>query len=170
MSSTGFSFVISAIITIFYLDIFFVLFDSFSTQPYPITVVLIWMHMSVWGWHRVYLVPPTLNAFVFVFHMCTFDAIKILSNIIVNENTAVTDCIRCFAIWFRHQPYTLCFVGVKYAMISMKLMMIAVLRRYSVHTDCKLSEIVLKVDLLTKSAGGYPITIRPRHGMRTPVL
>ncbi|KAE9533548.1 hypothetical protein AGLY_009186 [Aphis glycines] len=52
--------------------------------------------------------------------------------------------------------------GVKYAMISMKLMMVAVLRRYSVHTECKMSEIKMQIDLLAKKADGYPITIRPR--------
>lgn len=47
-------------------------------------------------------------------------------------------------------------------MISMKLMVVSLLRRYSVHTDCKLSEIKLKIDLLAKNADGYVITIRPR--------
>lgn len=47
-------------------------------------------------------------------------------------------------------------------MISMKLMMVSVLRRYSVHTDCKMSDIELQIDILAKKAGGYPITIRPR--------
>jgi cytochrome P450 family 4 len=45
----------------------------------------------------------------------------------------------------------------------MKLMMVALLRRYSVHTDSKLSDIKLKIDLLAKKADGYPITIRPRN-------
>ncbi|XP_060848230.1 cytochrome P450 4C1-like isoform X1 [Rhopalosiphum padi] len=54
-------------------------------------------------------------------------------------------------------------LGVKYAMISMKLMMVAVLRRYSVHTECKMSEIEMQIDLLAKKANGYPITIRPRE-------
>ncbi|VVC26885.1 Cytochrome P450,Cytochrome P450, E-class, group IV,Cytochrome P450, conserved site [Cinara cedri] len=53
-------------------------------------------------------------------------------------------------------------LGVKYAMISMKLMMIALLRRYSVHTECKMSGIEMKIDLLAKKDNGYPITIRPR--------
>lgn len=56
-----------------------------------------------------------------------------------------------------------CFpAGVKYAMISMKLMMVAVLRRYSVHTECKLSDIKMEIDLLAKKADGYPVTIRLR--------
>lgn len=62
------------------------------------------------------------------------------------------------------------FSGVKYAMISMKLMMVSVLRRYSVHTDCKMSEIKMQIDFLAKKADGYPITIRPRTRNRTQTL
>lgn len=45
-------------------------------------------------------------------------------------------------------------------------MMVAVLRRYSVHTDCKMSDIEMKIDLLAKKADGYLITVRPRASGR----
>ncbi|VVC43354.1 Cytochrome P450, E-class, group I,Cytochrome P450,Cytochrome P450, conserved site [Cinara cedri] len=53
-------------------------------------------------------------------------------------------------------------IGAKFAMISMKLMVITILRRYSLHTNCTMSEIKMKIDLLAKKANGYPITVRPR--------
>lgn len=48
-------------------------------------------------------------------------------------------------------------------MIAMKLMIVALLRHYSIHTDFNnLADVKLKIDLLAKKANGYPITIRPR--------
>lgn len=47
-------------------------------------------------------------------------------------------------------------------MLSMKVLVSTFLRNYSVHTDVKLSDIKLKLDLLMRSANGYPVTIRPR--------
>jgi len=52
--------------------------------------------------------------------------------------------------------------GSKYAMLSMKVLVSTFLRNYSVHTDIKLSDIKLKLDLLMRSANGYPVTIQPR--------
>ncbi|XP_050423133.1 cytochrome P450 4C1-like [Adelges cooleyi] len=53
-------------------------------------------------------------------------------------------------------------IGSKYAMLSMKVLISTFLRHYSVHTDCKMSDIKLKLDLLMRSVHGYPVTIRPR--------
>lgn len=53
-------------------------------------------------------------------------------------------------------------IGSKYAMLSMKVLVSTFLRNYSVHTDFKLSDIKLKLDLLMRSARGYPVTIRTR--------
>ncbi|XP_001951034.3 cytochrome P450 4C1 [Acyrthosiphon pisum] len=53
-------------------------------------------------------------------------------------------------------------IGSKYAMLSMKVLVSTFLRNYSVHTNVKLSDIKLKLDLLMRSANGYPVTIRPR--------
>ncbi|VVC26884.1 Cytochrome P450,Cytochrome P450, E-class, group IV,Cytochrome P450, conserved site [Cinara cedri] len=54
-------------------------------------------------------------------------------------------------------------IGMKYAMISMKLMVSEVLRNFSVHTDIKLSDVKIKTnDAFTRKVGGYPITILPR--------
>ncbi|KAF0760023.1 cytochrome P450 4C1-like [Aphis craccivora] len=53
-------------------------------------------------------------------------------------------------------------LGSKYAMLSMKVLVSTFLRNYSVHTDIKLSDIKLKLDLLMRSANGYPVTIQPR--------
>ncbi|XP_015366846.1 PREDICTED: cytochrome P450 4g15-like [Diuraphis noxia] len=53
-------------------------------------------------------------------------------------------------------------IGSKYAMLSMKVTLSTFLRYFSVHTDIKLTDIKLKVDLLIRSVHGYPVTIRPR--------
>ncbi|XP_050525046.1 cytochrome P450 4C1-like isoform X2 [Daktulosphaira vitifoliae] len=57
-------------------------------------------------------------------------------------------------------------IGMKYAMLSMKVTLSTFLRNYSVHTNCKMSDIKLKFEVLMKSVYGYPVTIRPR--VRTP--
>ncbi|XP_029343853.1 cytochrome P450 4g15-like [Acyrthosiphon pisum] len=53
-------------------------------------------------------------------------------------------------------------IGSKYAMMSMKVTVSTFLRHFSVHTDIKLTDIKLKIDLLMRSVHGYPVTIRPR--------
>ncbi|XP_050438038.1 cytochrome P450 4C1-like [Adelges cooleyi] len=58
-------------------------------------------------------------------------------------------------------------LGAKYATLSMKLMLVAVLRNYSVHTKVKYSDIELQMDMLAKSAHGYYVTIRPRRPLTT---
>ncbi|CAI6354070.1 unnamed protein product [Macrosiphum euphorbiae] len=61
-------------------------------------------------------------------------------------------------------------IGMKYAMISMKLMISEVLRNFSVHTDIKLSDVRIKMnDAFTRKVGGYPITVRPRDRRPTYV-
>lgn len=57
---------------------------------------------------------------------------------------------------------TIAIAGSKYAMLSMKVLISTFLRNYSVHTDIKISDIKLKLDLLMRSANGYPATIRTR--------
>jgi len=52
--------------------------------------------------------------------------------------------------------------GSKYAMLSMKVAMSTFLRNYSVHTHYTLDDIKLKLDLLLRSANGYPVTIQKR--------
>jgi len=47
-------------------------------------------------------------------------------------------------------------------MLSMKVLVSTFLRNFSVHTDIKLNDIKLKIDLLMRSVNGYPVTIRPR--------
>lgn len=47
-------------------------------------------------------------------------------------------------------------------MLSMKVLISMVLRNYSVHTDFKISDIKLKLDLLMRSVNGYPVTIQKR--------
>jgi len=47
-------------------------------------------------------------------------------------------------------------------MLSMKVLVSTFLRNYSVHTDIKLSDIKLKIDVLLRSSNGYPVTIQPR--------
>lgn len=44
----------------------------------------------------------------------------------------------------------------------MKVTVSTFLRHFSVHTDIKLKDIKLKIDLLMRSVHGYPVTIRPR--------
>jgi len=46
--------------------------------------------------------------------------------------------------------------------MSMKVMLSMFLKNYSVHTNCKLNDIKLKIDLLMRSANGYPVTIQTR--------
>ncbi|XP_025415552.1 cytochrome P450 4C1-like isoform X2 [Sipha flava] len=53
-------------------------------------------------------------------------------------------------------------LGSTYAMLSMKVLVSTFLRNYSVHTDTKLSDIKLKMDILLRSVHGYPVTIRSR--------
>ncbi|XP_050438039.1 cytochrome P450 4C1-like [Adelges cooleyi] len=54
-------------------------------------------------------------------------------------------------------------IGMKYAMMSMKLLLAEVLRNFSVHTDIKLADVKVKIsDGFTRKVGGYPITIRHR--------
>jgi cytochrome P450 family 4 len=53
-------------------------------------------------------------------------------------------------------------IGSKYAMLSMKVTVSTFLRHFSVHTDIKLTDIRLKIDLLMRSVNGYPVTILPR--------
>jgi len=52
--------------------------------------------------------------------------------------------------------------GSKYAMLSMKVLVSTFLRNYSLHTDVKLTDIKLKIDVLLRSSNGYPVTIRQR--------
>ncbi|RZF47741.1 hypothetical protein LSTR_LSTR006005 [Laodelphax striatellus] len=60
-------------------------------------------------------------------------------------------------------------IGAKYAMLSMKTTVSTVLRNYSVHTTIKMEDIKLKVDLLMRSAIGYPVTLKPRVRKPIPV-
>ncbi|CAH1715439.1 unnamed protein product [Aphis gossypii] len=53
-------------------------------------------------------------------------------------------------------------IGSKYAMLSMKVLISTFLRNYSVHTDLKLSDIKLKLDLILRCSNGFPVTIRQR--------
>ncbi|CAH1715441.1 unnamed protein product [Aphis gossypii] len=53
-------------------------------------------------------------------------------------------------------------IGSKYAMLSMKVLISTFLRNYSIHTDMKLTDIKLKIDVLLRSSNGYPVTIRQR--------
>ncbi|KAF0752653.1 cytochrome P450 4C1-like isoform X1, partial [Aphis craccivora] len=53
-------------------------------------------------------------------------------------------------------------IGSKYGMLSLKVLISTFLRNYSVHTDIKLSDIKLKIDVLLRSSNGYPVTIQPR--------
>nr|DAD54391.1 TPA_exp: cytochrome P450 enzyme 8 [Aphis glycines] len=53
-------------------------------------------------------------------------------------------------------------IGSKYAMLSMKVLISTFLRNYSLHTDMKLADIKLKIDVLLRSSNGYPVTIRQR--------
>lgn len=57
--------------------------------------------------------------------------------------------------------------GSKYAMLSMKILISTFLQNFSIHTDTKLSDIKLKLDLLIRSAHGYPVTIRRRDKIPT---
>jgi len=47
-------------------------------------------------------------------------------------------------------------------MLSMKVTVSTFLRHFSVHTDIKLTDVKLKVDLMMRSVHGYPVTILPR--------
>lgn len=47
-------------------------------------------------------------------------------------------------------------------MLSMKVLISTFLRDFSIHTDFKITDIKLKLDLLMRSVHGYPVTIRPR--------
>jgi len=47
-------------------------------------------------------------------------------------------------------------------MLSMKVLVSTFLRNFSVHTDYTFDDIKLKLDLLLRSANGYPVTIRTR--------
>ncbi|XP_050054621.1 cytochrome P450 4C1-like [Aphis gossypii] len=53
-------------------------------------------------------------------------------------------------------------IGSKYAMLSMKVLISTFLRNYSIHTDMKLTDIKLQIDVLLRSSNGYPVTIRQR--------
>ncbi|XP_050530172.1 cytochrome P450 4C1-like [Daktulosphaira vitifoliae] len=54
-------------------------------------------------------------------------------------------------------------LGMKYAMMAMKLLISEVLRNFSIHTDIKLPDIKVKMsDGFIRKIGGYPITIRIR--------
>uniref|UniRef100_A0A2S2Q055 Cytochrome p450 n=1 Tax=Sipha flava TaxID=143950 RepID=A0A2S2Q055_9HEMI len=53
-------------------------------------------------------------------------------------------------------------LGSKYAMLSMKILISTFLQNFSVYTDTKISDIKFKLDLLMRSANGYPVTIRRR--------
>ncbi|XP_022166735.1 cytochrome P450 4C1-like [Myzus persicae] len=53
-------------------------------------------------------------------------------------------------------------IGSKYAMLSMKVAMSTFLRNYSVQTHYTFDDIKLKLDLLLRSASGYPVNIQQR--------
>ncbi|XP_016656341.1 cytochrome P450 4C1 [Acyrthosiphon pisum] len=53
-------------------------------------------------------------------------------------------------------------IGSKYVMMVMKVTVSTFLRHFSVHTNIKLTDIKLKLDVLMRSVDGYPVTIRPR--------
>lgn len=48
-------------------------------------------------------------------------------------------------------------------MLSMKVLMSMFLRNFTVHTEMKITDIRLKLDLLMRSVNGYPVTIRQRE-------
>ncbi|XP_017300262.2 cytochrome P450 4C1-like [Diaphorina citri] len=59
-------------------------------------------------------------------------------------------------------------IGSKYAMLSMKVLISTLLRKFEVQTDVKMEDIKLKVDLLMRSVHGYPVRLvtrdrRPSH-------
>ncbi|XP_026819471.1 cytochrome P450 4g15-like [Rhopalosiphum maidis] len=58
-------------------------------------------------------------------------------------------------------------IGSKYTMLSMKVLLSTFLRNFSIHTDYTFNDIKLKLDLLLRSANGYPVTIRRRN--RRPI-
>lgn len=56
-------------------------------------------------------------------------------------------------------------------MLSMKVTIATILRQFKVHTDIKMEDIKLKVDLLMRSVHGYPVRLttrdkRPSHVRR----
>lgn len=53
--------------------------------------------------------------------------------------------------------------GNKYAMMLMKVLVSTFLRNFSIHTELKLCDVKLKMDLLMRSSRGYPVTIQPRN-------
>ncbi|XP_050530171.1 cytochrome P450 4C1-like [Daktulosphaira vitifoliae] len=58
-------------------------------------------------------------------------------------------------------------LGAKYAMLSMKLMLVEVLRNYRLYTKEKYSTIELQFDMLAKSKHGYKVTIQPRKLLKS---
>ncbi|VVC44950.1 Hypothetical protein CINCED_3A014120 [Cinara cedri] len=58
-------------------------------------------------------------------------------------------------------------IGEKYATMNMTVILATVVRNFSLHTDMKLSDVKLKIDLAARSAQGYPVTIRPRNRRKT---
>lgn len=60
-----------------------------------------------------------------------------------------------------HNTYLI--TGSKYAMLSMKVLVSTFLRNFSVYTELKLSDIKLRIELLMRSARGYPVKIRSRN-------
>ncbi|XP_054262081.1 cytochrome P450 4C1-like [Macrosteles quadrilineatus] len=53
-------------------------------------------------------------------------------------------------------------IGSKYAMLSMKTTISAILRSYKLFTDIKMEDIKLKIDLLMRSVNGFPIRLERR--------
>jgi len=48
-------------------------------------------------------------------------------------------------------------------MLKMKVTMSTLLRKFSLHTDMKLTDIKLRLGILMKCVHGYPVTIQPRN-------
>ncbi|VVC27500.1 Hypothetical protein CINCED_3A009624 [Cinara cedri] len=53
-------------------------------------------------------------------------------------------------------------IGMKYSLVFMTLLISDVLRKFSVHTDMKLSDIKLKLGITLHNTVGFPITIQSR--------
>jgi cytochrome P450 len=54
-------------------------------------------------------------------------------------------------------------IGYKYAMKSQKVILVHFLRRFTLSTTLKLSEVAFELKLLAKVAPGYSVSLQPRH-------
>ena len=91
-------------------------------------------------------------------HFLSFHSVEVQEVVLVREIQLIRhilfDTILCSINYF---------LGAKYAMLSMKTTISHIVRNFRLETSRKIEDIETRIDLLTRSANGYPVKIVKRE-------